>query len=131
MKYIKTFEHCPWSYGQPHNWAIKYWVSKAENFPDIEIVRFTKLYLDEIFQSIEKDGFISTGYYADRIFFYFKEDTSEETIIRFKKFLKEHEFVIEKIKTHTNRNVEYQTTTIQLNYEKLAGLYKNVKKYNL
>lgn len=128
MKYIKTFEYHP-IYPK---WAVDYWESKIEDFPNIKITKDSFHYINSILPFTKKDGYINSSYYATSLFIDFKDNTEKDILEKFKNFIKNNKLRIISTEYFKKTNtISYQITTSYSNFKNMAELYNNMKKYNL
>lgn len=128
MKHIKPYKYHP-SYSK---WAVDYWESGIEKFPNIQITKDAFRYLKLIFPFTENDNYVSAGYYADKMSYYFKDYADKNVIDKFKQFLKDNKLKITSTKHYDKvKNIEYTVTTSHSNFKKLSELYNNINKFNL
>jgi hypothetical protein len=128
MKYIKTYEY----HSSIPKWAVDYWESGKEKFPNIQIVKDSVKYIRSILPFTKKDNYESMSLYGTFIYIYFKDYVKEKTLNDFYLFLKDNELEIVRTEHYKETdNLQFTITTSESNFEKMAELYNNITKFNL
>jgi len=132
MKHLKTFEHESTKYFKPKKDVKNQYEDWAETkyLDDYSIIRSTLRFLDGSMPITKEEGYRSGAWYNKYITFYFK-DLNDEIFDRFKKFMDKNGMELYYQQNFDNGNTGICVETSKENYDRMAKIYDETKKYNL